>query len=120
MDTILAAEAFATLSSPTRLNAYRLLVRAGRQGKVAGELATLLDLPPANLSFHLKALVAADLASVTQEGRFQRYRANLERMQDLVAFLSRECCVDEGSSDATCCDSTPEMEPTAHAVPATV
>lgn len=120
MDATQAANAFSTLSSPTRLNAYRLLVRAGRQGKVAGELAAALDLAPANLSFHLKALVVADLASVTQEGRFQRYRANLEVMQDLVAFLSRECCVDEDSATAACCETSNESEAPADALPATV
>lgn len=118
MDAAQAANAFSTLSSPTRLNAFRLLVRAGRQGKVAGELAALLDLAPANLSFHLKALVVADLASVTQEGRFQRYRANLEVIQNLVAFLSRECCIDEDNVGSPCCETPIETEAHACAQPA--
>ena len=69
-----------------------MLVRQGPEGLVAGQIATVLDLPPANLSFHLKAMTQAGLVSVEQEGRFQRYRANLPLMADLVAYLTAECC----------------------------
>ena len=71
---------------------YRLLVRHGPEGQVAGQIASTLDLPAANLSFHLKAMTQAGLVSVEQEGRFQRYRANLPLMADLVAYLTAECC----------------------------
>jgi DNA-binding transcriptional ArsR family regulator len=47
---------------------------------VAGEIAAALGLPATNLSFHLKALTQAGLLSVTQEGRFQRYRAHMALM----------------------------------------
>ena len=59
---------------------------------VAGEIATALDVPPANLSFHLKALSQARLVTVAQEGRFQRYRADIPLMLDLIAYLTEECC----------------------------
>ncbi len=59
---------------------------------VAGEIASTLDIPPTNLSFHLKALTQAGLLSVTQEGRFQRYRANIPLMLDLIGYLTQECC----------------------------
>lgn len=59
---------------------------------VAGEIASTLDVPPTNLSFHLKALTQAGLLTVEQEGRFQRYRANLPLMLDLIAYLTEECC----------------------------
>jgi len=59
---------------------------------VAGQLASALDLPPANLSFHLKAMTQAGLVTVEQEGRFQRYRANFPLMVDLIAYLTAECC----------------------------
>ncbi len=61
---------------------------------VAGEIATALDVPPSNLSFHFKALTHAGLLTVEQEGRFQRYRANTALMMNLVAYLTAECCVD--------------------------
>ena len=87
-----AITVFESLSSSVRLDIYRLLVKNGPQGMVAGEIATTLSIPPTNLSFHLKALTQARLLSVTQEGRFQRYRANLALMQDLIAYLTEECC----------------------------
>ena len=92
MDKRLATQIFDSLSSGIRLDVYRMLVRQGPEGLVAGAIASVLDLPPANLSFHLKAMTQAGLVSVEQEGRFQRYRANLPLMADLVAYLTAECC----------------------------
>ena len=92
MDKLLATTVFESLASGVRLDIYRLLVRVGPQGMVAGEIATTLAVPPTNLSFHLKALTQARLLSVVQEGRFQRYRANLGLMQELIAYLTEECC----------------------------
>lgn len=87
-----ATSLFESLSSGVRLDVFRLLVRMGEQGMVAGEIAQTLAIPSTNLSFHLKALVNARLASVEQEGRFLRYRANIALMLDLIAYLSEECC----------------------------
>tara|TARA_R110002096_G_scaffold104352_1_gene229964 strand:- start:2459 stop:2824 length:366 start_codon:yes stop_codon:yes gene_type:complete len=81
-----------SLASGPRLEIYRLLVRENPHGLVAGEIAEQLGIPPTNLSFHLKALTRADLLSVTPEGRFQRYRANMSMMVDLIAYLTAECC----------------------------
>lgn len=92
MDKLSAIAVFESLSSGVRLDIYRLLVRAGPEGLVAGEIATTLEVPPTNLSFHLKALTHARLLSVVQEGRFQRYRAKLAVMQELIAYLTQECC----------------------------
>ena len=92
MDTSSAVKIFESLSSGIRLDIYRLLVKTGPAGLVAGELGAALALPPTNLSFHLKALTQSQLLSVVQEGRCQRYRANLKLMQDLVAYLTAECC----------------------------
>ena len=92
METKAATTIFESLSSGVRLDVFRLLVRLGADGMVAGEIATTLEVPPTNLSFHLKALTQASLVSVSPEGRFQRYRANLPLMLDLVAYLTDECC----------------------------
>lgn len=83
---------FESLASGVRLDIYRLLVRKGPDGLVAGEIAAALRLPPTNLSFHFKALTQAGLLTVDQEGRFQRYRANLPLIRDLIAYLTAECC----------------------------
>ncbi len=87
-----ATAIFESLSSGIRLDVYRLLVNKGAEGMVAGEIASTLNIPPTNMSFHLKALTQAEMVSVTQEGRFQRYRANMPLMLDLIAYLTEECC----------------------------
>ena len=92
MEKKLATTVFESLASGVRLDIFRLLVKVGPQGLVAGEIASALAIAPTNLSFHLKALSHATLVSVVQEGRFQRYRANLTLMQDLIAYLTAECC----------------------------
>jgi len=92
MDQPTAITVFESLASSVRLDVFRLLVKQGPQGLVAGEIAAALDLPATNLSFHLKALTQSGLLAVTQEGRFQRYRANMALMSDLIGYLTDECC----------------------------
>lgn len=87
-----ATAIFESLSSGVRLDVYRLLVRKGTTGLVAGEIATALNLPATNLSFHLKSMVHANVVTVEQEGRYMRYRANLSLMLDLIDYLTEECC----------------------------
>ena len=83
---------FDSLSAEPRLEAFRLLVRHEPQGMNAGAIAKTLKVAPSNLSFHLKALVQAGLVTVESRGRYQRYRANLESMFALIAYLTDECC----------------------------
>ncbi len=87
-----ALSVFDSLSSGVRLDVFRLLVKDGGDGMVAGEIAQTLDIPPTNLSFHLKALTQVGMLGVTQEGRFLRYRANIPQMLELIAYLTEECC----------------------------
>lgn len=87
-----ATTIFESLSSGVRLDVYRLLIKMGTEGMVACEIASTLDIPPTNLSFHLKALTQARMLTVEQEGRYQRYRANIPLMLDLIGWLTEECC----------------------------
>ncbi|WP_019593337.1 helix-turn-helix transcriptional regulator [Thioalkalivibrio sp. ALM2T] len=100
MDKSTATHMFESLASGVRLDIVRLLVRHGHEGLVAGEIAETLSLPRTNLSFHLKTLTQADLLRVTQEGRYQRYRANLSAMDDLVRYLTENCCAAESEGCA--------------------
>lgn len=110
MEQNTAITVFESLSSGVRLDVYRLLVKKGPEGLVAGEIATKLDVPPTNLSFHLKTLTQAGLLDVIQEGRYQRYRANMSLMVELIAYLTEECCsghveqCEEMSSISGCCE----------------
>ena len=92
MENKVATAVFESLASGIRLDIFRLLVKQVPTGMVAGDIAMALELPATNLSFHLKALTQAQLLTVTQEGRFQRYRANVVLIQDLIRFLTAECC----------------------------
>lgn len=102
MNTTQAAHYFECLSSPIRLDIFRLLIRHGSDGLVAGEIATELSLPASNLSFHLKALTHCQLISVEQEGRFLRYRANLPLMKTLAGFLTEQCCIAQAHPNSDC------------------
>lgn len=115
MDKLSAISVFESLSSGVRLEIYRLLVKVGPAGLVAGEISSTLVVPPTNLSFHLKALTHAQLLSVVQEGRFQRYRANLALMHDLIAYLTEECCAGHPEQCADICP--PLSRQTASAIP---
>lgn len=105
-----ASKIFEALSSGVRLDVFRLLVRMAKEGMVAGEIATTLDIPPTNLSFHLKAMTQVSLLTVVQEGRYQRYRANMPVMIEIIAYLTEECCMGRpelgvtANAMAACCE----------------
>ncbi len=92
-----ATLALAALGQATRLSVFRLLVEAGPEGHKAGDIAEALALPGATLSFHLKELSAVGLIRGEQTGRFIRYSADFQRMTDLLAFLTRNCCGGDAS-----------------------
>jgi DNA-binding transcriptional ArsR family regulator len=92
METKTAVIALAALAQDTRLSIYRMLVEAGPQGISAGRISEKLAVPPATLSFHLKELAHAGLASSRQEGRFIYYSADFEHMATLMSFLTQNCC----------------------------
>ena len=54
----------------------RIVAALTRRSMVAGELASLVQLAPNALSFHLKWLRSAGMISMRREGRYLRYRAN--------------------------------------------
>jgi len=71
---------------------FRLLVQKGPQGSSAGRIAERLNIIPATLSFHLKELSNAGLVRSHQEGRFVIYMTDFKQMNELVAFLTANCC----------------------------
>ncbi len=88
-DAILA---MAALAQPTRLQAFRTLVRHEPDGIAAGELADLLVVPQNTLSAHLSVLARAGLVTSERHSRSIVYRANLARFQDVALFLLQDCC----------------------------
>lgn len=92
MKTLSAAELLAALGHESRLSIFRLLVEAGPEGMVPGTIGEKLDLPPATLSFHLAHLSRVGLIKGKRESRFIRYSADYVAMDDLLAFLTHNCC----------------------------
>lgn len=84
--------ALAALSQASRLRVFRALVVAGGPGATPGVLAKRLKVSPATLSFHLKELVNAGLVSLERSGRNRIYRADYARMNELLAYLTENCC----------------------------
>ncbi len=92
METKNAVTALSALAQESRLAIYRLLVQAGPAGLAAGQISTQTAIPPSSLSFHLKELAHAGLVTPRQEGRFVFYTANFAAMNELLAFLTENCC----------------------------
>ena len=65
----------------------------------AGQIGERLGLPSATLSFHLKELRQAGLVSVRRAGRSLIYAAEYTAMNDLLAYLTENCC----RGDAAAC-----------------
>ena len=87
-----AVLALAALAQPTRLEAFRTLVRHEPEGLAAGDLARLLEVPQNTLSAHLAILTRARLVSSERHSRSSVYRANLGEFRDVTLFLLRDCC----------------------------
>ncbi len=68
MNKEMATKVFESLASGIRLDVWRLLVKAGLEGLVAGELASELDIAPNTLSFHLKAMLNVGLLRRSSRG----------------------------------------------------
>lgn len=92
VETEYIVDALSALAHDTRLKVFRLLVEAGPKGLAAGSIGEKLELPPATLSFHLAHLARAGLARGRQDGRFVIYSADFQNMNDLVGFLTENCC----------------------------
>ena len=92
METKTVVTALAALAQDSRLAVFRALVQAGPAGLAAGKISELTGIAPSSLSFHLKELSHAGLASSQQAGRFVIYSAEFGAMNDLLAFLTENCC----------------------------
>lgn len=92
MEKIDAVAALAALAQDNRLDIYRLLVQAGPDGMAAGEVAAALKIAPNTLSFHFDRLRHAGLVSVARQGRSQIYAARYETMNNLLGYLTENCC----------------------------
>lgn len=106
MDSSSAINALSALAQSSRLDVFRLLVKASDKGMAAGDIANKVKVLPNTLSAHLNILGNAGLVTSSREGRSIIYKVSCERMSTLIAFLLEDCC--NGSPEicapaAACC-----------------
>jgi ArsR family transcriptional regulator len=105
MEEKFVIKALAALAQINRLQIFRVLVVRGSEGMTPALIAEQLGMPANTLSFHLKELMNADLISQERSGRNLIYRAQFDRMNAVLTFLSQNCCQGEScevSSEAIC------------------
>jgi DNA-binding transcriptional ArsR family regulator len=113
MEPMLAVKRLSALAQDSRLAVFRLLVRAGREGMPAGEIARTLEITPNTLSAQLNVLANAGLVTNRREGRSIVYAADYDSMGELLVYLMEDCCqgrpevcaplADAASRAAACC-----------------
>ena len=103
METKGAVAALAALAQDSRLDVFRLLVQTGPEGRAAGDIAERLGISPATLSFHLAQLRHAGLIAVRRDGRSLIYSADYAGMNELMGFLTENCCGGTVSCAVTAC-----------------
>jgi DNA-binding transcriptional ArsR family regulator len=103
-------ESLAALAQESRLAIFRLLVKRGPEGYTPTQLGEKLNVSSPTLSFHLKELQRAGLVDVRRDGRFLYYRPNFAHMNQLIGFLTENCCVlsDKGCGPE-CAPAQPEV-----------
>ncbi len=107
-----AIAALAALAHETRLDVFRLLVQTGPEGMPAGRIGERLGLPSATLSFHLNHLRHAGLVTFRRESRSLIYMAEYPAMNDLLAYLTENCCQgDSASCGVGACDQSTLVKP---------
>jgi DNA-binding transcriptional ArsR family regulator len=92
MDAKQAIAALGALAHETRLEVFRMLVQRGPDGLPAGMIAAELDLPPSSLTFHLQQLTNAGLITQRRASRQLIYATDFATMNDVMAYLTENCC----------------------------
>jgi len=93
-----AASQLEALGNQTRLQLYRILVRAGHNGLPVAQVQERLGIPASTLSHHLQRLIRNGLVSQERQATTLICRAVYPAMGALLGFLSDECCIEEGCS----------------------
>jgi DNA-binding transcriptional ArsR family regulator len=109
MDTGDALSILSALGHPTRLDAFRLLIRHEPDGLSTGALVETSGLSQSTFSTHLAVMVKAGLVLPEKRGRQQIQRANLKALRGLMVYLAKDCCQGRAElcepllAELTCC-----------------
>jgi ArsR family transcriptional regulator, arsenate/arsenite/antimonite-responsive transcriptional repressor len=96
-------DALGALAHEYRLAVYRLLVERGPEGLPAGVIGERVGLVPSSLTFHLQALQRAGLIKQARASRQLIYSADFGVMNELVSYLTDNCCAASESGCSTEC-----------------
>ena len=99
MDNLQAIAAFGALAQPTRLDVFRLLVKAGSEGMSSGGIGEALGVKQNTMSANLAVLARSGLVRNERDGRNVRYYADFDGIRALLGFLMEDCC---GSRPEAC------------------
>jgi len=105
-----AVEQFSALGQEDRLEIFRLLVRAGPQGKCVEDVKRRLKKPGSTLSHHLDALTRSGLLDARRAGRFIYYAVNWRETANLIRFLTEDCCAEMHTKLAAFATSEPRQD----------
>ena len=111
MEITTASARLAALGHETRLAIFRLLIQAGPAGVNAGLIGEQLEILPPTLSFHLNHLSRVGLIQGRQESRFIFYVADYGAMDELIAYLTANCCQGGKCLPKTAARTTPKKRP---------
>jgi len=92
MESDVAIKRLSALAQDSRLAVFRLLVKAGRDGIAAGEIARALGITPNTLSAQLTILSNANIVTSRRDGRSIIYAADYDSMSELLVYLMEDCC----------------------------
>lgn len=104
-----ALSILSALAHPTRIEAFRLLVRHEPNGLSTGDLVKASGLSQSTFSTHLAVLVKSGLVLAEKRGRHQIQRANINALKGLMVFLAKDCCQGRAElcepllAELTCC-----------------
>jgi ArsR family transcriptional regulator len=92
MESMLAVRRLSAIAQEARLEVFRLLVKAGPDGRAAGDIARALGVPANTLSAQLLVLSNAGLVRPRRDGRSIIYAVDFAAMGELLVFLTEDCC----------------------------
>lgn len=104
-----ALSILSALGHPTRLEAFRLLIRHEPEGLATGALVEASGLTQSTFSTHLAVMAKAGLVLSEKRGRQQIQRANLDGLRGLMVYLAKDCCQGRAElcepllAELTCC-----------------
>jgi DNA-binding transcriptional ArsR family regulator len=107
MKTDQAIAALGALAHEHRLAIFRALVVRGPDGLAAGQISERVGLAPSSLTFHLQLLNRAGLISQQRVGRQLIYATSFPAMNELVAYLTENCCQAANVCKTTNCAPAP-------------